>query len=75
MTKAEKILKDLDDIIEHTGLFPKGYKGVMKSLRKSRGFDRTEEGGDRNEYGEGWNDATMKYHQLIAELLDKWEKK
>ena len=72
MTKAEKILKELDDILENHTFFPKAYVGKMK---RSKGFDRTEEGGERNEYGNGWNDAAMKFTSLIAELLDRWEKK
>ncbi len=75
MTKAEKILKELDDILENHSVFPKGYVGKMKKLGRSKGYDRTEEGGERNEYGNGWNDATMKLTNLIAEILDKWEKK
>lgn len=76
MTKAEKILKELDDILDRSSIFPKAYTCVpSKALKKSKGFDRTEEGGDRNEYGNGWNDATMKLTNLIAELLDRWEKK
>lgn len=76
MTKAEKILKELDDILESRTIFPKSYTCVpSKRLKKSKGFDRTEEGGERNEYGNGWNDATMKLGNQIAEILDRWEKK
>jgi hypothetical protein len=72
MTKTEKLLKDLDNVTDNASFFPKSYVGKMK---KSKGFDRTEEGGDRNGYGNGWNDATMKYVSLITEILNKWESK
>ena len=68
MTKFQKLYKDIEDLTDKTSVYPKGYELIGGGHIKSKGYDKTQEGGVRNEYGEGWNDATMKYIQLIGEL-------
>jgi hypothetical protein len=76
MTKFENLFNDVDGILQKTRLFPKAFMLIdtkaSKALRKSKGFDRTQDGGVRNDYGDGWNDATMELGNLIAEVLDKY---
>lgn len=75
MTKFQKLYEDLNNLLDKTSFYPKAYTcAPSKTLKKSKGFDRTQEGGVRNEYGEGWNEATMKMTNLICEVLDKYYK-
>ena len=75
MTKFQKLFKDIEDMTDEISVFPKAYTcAPSKTLKKSKGYDRTQDGGVRNEYGEGWNDATMKIFNLIGEVLDKYYK-
>ncbi len=85
MTKFQKLFKDIEDLLNQTGLYPKAYNlrdGVK--MKKSKGYDRTQDQffydpesphtAVRNQYGEGWNAATMKMTNLLAEILDKYDK-
>ncbi len=75
MTKFEKLYNDIDEILDKRRIFPKGYELIGGGHIKSKGYDKTQDGGVRNEYGNGWNDATMELGQLIAEVLDKYYEK
>jgi len=76
MTKFKKLYDDMEKVLDLRTLYPKAYTCVpSKELRKSKGYDRTQNGGVRNEYGDGWNDAMSKIGNMIAEVLDKHGKK
>ena len=74
--------KKIEDAMEEFGVYPQSYsrKGKKRkthsllckssNMFKGKGWTKTKDGGVRNAYGEGWNDAVMKVHERIYGILE-----